>query len=356
MENPTPKDLAYFFPPEWHQHKATWLSYPHNESSFPERLNEIYKPFFSFVKVLSQYEKVYINAGKLDLIPRIAKQLEIFEIPPEKVKILPHPTNDAWCRDHGGAFLINKNPTIEKPKAIVNWKYNAWGEKYSYDLDNNIPLLMGDFLQLPVFNPNIVMEGGAVDFNGAGTVLTTESCLLNKNRNPHLSKKQIEKYLFEYYGLEQVFWLKEGIMGDDTDGHIDDLTRFVAEDKVITMIEANKSDVNYLVLKENLKLLKSFRFLNHKPLEVIELPMPEAVIWKGERLPASYANFYIANKVVIVPTFYSKNDIIALETLQKCFPEREIVGIDATALIWGLGTFHCLSQQEPEPLLFLTYL
>ncbi|MNL13582.1 putative agmatine deiminase [compost metagenome] len=191
------------------------------------------------------------------------------------------------------------------------------------------------------------MEGGSVEFNGAGTILTTTACLLNENRNPGLSKEEIEHYLLEFYGAEQVLWLGDGIVGDDTDGHIDDITRFVNEDTVLTVVESNPLDENYLLLQENLEALKAMRLLNGKPLNIVKLPMPSPVIHEDTRLPASYANFYIANAAVIVPTFRDVNDEIALEIIREVFPDRKVVGIDSTDIIWGLGSFHCLSQQEP---------
>ena len=255
------------------------------------------------------------------------------------------PTNDAWCRDHGPAFVIN--PGAPQPKAIVNWKYNGWGGKYPAELDTTIPARIGEKLGLPVFHPGIVMEGGSVDFNGKGTLITTTSCLLHPNRNPGLSQKTIEKYLMDYYGVEQVLWLGEGIEGDDTDGHVDDLTRFVNEDTVITMVEHNRTDTNYKPLKDNIKLLNSFRLINGKQLNVIELPMPEPLYYQDQRLPVSYANFYIANAGVMVPVFNCKQDQPALDILSSCFKDRPVIGIDSVEIIWGLGSWHCLSQQEP---------
>jgi len=199
-----------------------------------------------------------------------------------------------------------------------------------------------------VYNPGIVMEGGSVDFNGNGTLITSTSCLLNKNRNPHLNQKEIENYLYNFYGVDQILWVADGIIGDDTDGHIDDTVRFVNSDTVITVIESNKQDENYQLLQTNLKQLKGMRLLNDKQLNIVELPMPDAVIYEDQRLPASYANFYISNKHVIVPTFRSEKDDQALQIISECFPNRETVGIDSTDIIWGLGSFHCLSQQEPS--------
>lgn len=257
-----------------------------------------------------------------------------------------NPTDDAWCRDHGPAFLIN--PEATPPKIIVDWGYNAWGDKYPpYDQDDVIPSRIGEQLSIPVVSPGIVMEGGSVDFNGLGTVLTTTSCLLNPNRNPHLSQHEIEGFLRRFYGVSNILWLGEGIVGDDTDGHIDDITRFVNEDTVVTVIEHDAHDENYAPLQENLKLLNKMRLEDGRNLNVIELPMPGAVYYDSTRLPASYANFYISNKYVVVPTFRDKADEVALEILQKCFPDRQVVGLDSTDIIWGLGSFHCLSQQEP---------
>jgi agmatine deiminase len=263
-----------------------------------------------------------------------------------KVEFFFHPTNDAWCRDHGPAFLIN--PNAEQKKVIVDWGYNAWGDKYPpYDLDDVIPTLIGKHYNLPVYNPGIVMEGGSVEFNGNGTLMTSTACLLNPNRNPHLNQQQIEEYLINYYGVEQILWVDEGIIGDDTDGHIDDTVRFVNEDTVLTVIEENQADENYDLLQHNLKQLQGMRLLNGKQLNIVELPMPDEVVYDEQRLPASYANFYIANKSVIVPTFRCAKDEKALQIIQQCFPGREVVGIDSTEIIWGLGSFHCLSQQEP---------
>jgi agmatine deiminase len=264
----------------------------------------------------------------------------------ERVHFFHHPTNDAWCRDHGPAFLIN--PEHEQPKVIVDWGHNAWGGKYPpFDLDDVIPTLIGNAYDVPVYHPGIIMEGGSVDFNGAGTLITSTSCLLNPNRNPKLNQQEIERYLMDYYGVRQILWVDEGIIGDDTDGHIDDTVRFFNADAVMTVIEHNARDPNYDLLKRNLKQLEAMRLLNGSSLQIVELPMPDPIYYNGQRLPASYANFYISNLHVIVPTFRSKKDDLAMEIIQRCFPERKVMGIDSTDIIWGLGSFHCLSQQEP---------
>jgi len=343
----TPKSLGYQFPAEWAKHRATWLSWPHKEASWPGKIHAIYPIYAEFIKAVATGEQVHINVVDEEMKQRALQHLQAVGANLSAVHFHLFPTNDAWCRDHGPAFVIN--PKAVEQKAIVKWNYNAWGEKYPpHDLDNEIPVRIAQYLQVPMFRPGIVMEGGAVDFNGKGTVLTTTSCLLNPNRNPHLSQAQIEQYLADYYGIEQVLWLGDGIVGDDTDGHVDDITRFVNPHTVVTVVEYDKSDENYKPLQENLKVLQTMRLLNGKQLDIIELPMPDAVIYDNMRLPASYANFYIANSVVIVPTFRCDKDEQALEILQKCFLDREVIGLDCTDIVWGLGAFHCLSQQEPE--------
>jgi agmatine deiminase len=342
----TPREAGYYFPAEWEKHTATWLSWPHKEASWPGKIQSIYPSYLNFIKVLSKDEMVNINVNDEDMRSHVSSMLTESDINLDKISFYIHPTNDAWCRDHGPAFLIN--PDAEPKKIIVDWNYNAWGNKYPpFDLDDIIPTLIGQKLSVPVFHPGIIMEGGSVEFNGEGTLLTTTACLLNKNRNPELGQKEIENYLVNYYGVEQILWLEDGIVGDDTDGHIDDLARFFNSDSLITVIEENKNDENYFVLQENLKKLKTFRLLNDKQINIVELPMPDPVYYQDQRLPASYANFYIANNKVIVPLFKCPQDEKALDIVQQCFPDRNIIGLDSVDLIWGLGSFHCLSQQEP---------
>lgn len=327
-------------------HEATWLSWPHKEASWPGKIDAIYPNYSLFVKYLAQSEKVRINVVDEAMQTSATSHLVKAGVNMDQVSFYLHPTNDAWCRDHGPAFLIN--PAAEQKKVIVDWNYNAWGNKYPpYDLDDVIPTLIGKHFDIPVYHPGIIMEGGSVEFNGSGTILTSTSCLLNPNRNKHLNRDQIEKYLFDYYGANQVLWVEEGIVGDDTDGHIDDTIRFVNEDTVLTVVESNTQDENYTLLQDNLAQLKKMRLLNGKQLNIIELPMPEAVIYENQRLPASYANFYISNKYVIIPTFKSAMDDKALSIISEAYKNREVVGIDSTDIIWGLGSFHCLSQQEP---------
>lgn len=351
----TPAELGFRFPAEFEKQRAMWLSWPHKEASWPGKIHTIYAPYCEFILRVAACQDVCINVADSNMENYALYQLLHCEyaqkIPTideilKRISFYYHPTNDAWCRDHGPAFIVNSK-TGEK--AIVDWGYNAWGDKYPpYDLDDNIPTLIGEKLGLKVFYPSIVMEGGSVEFNGKGTLLTTTACLLNKNRNPHLNQQQIEMYLSDYYGVHQILWLGDGIVGDDTDGHIDDITRFVNEDTVVTVIEENKTDENYHLLQENLSALKKMRLANGKQLNIVELPMPKPVIYDEQRLPASYANFYIANSTVIVPTFRdTMNDTKAIDILSQCFADRAVVGIDSTDIIWGLGSFHCLSQQEP---------
>lgn len=343
----TPKSQGYYFPAEFDPHEATWLSWPHKEESWPGKITEIYPYYAEFISVLSHSEKVRINVADQAMKAFALKYIKQTKANLNQIEFYVHPTNDAWCRDHGPAFLIN--PEAEQKKVIVDWGYNAWGDKYPpYDLDDVIPTKVGESLGLPVFHPGIVMEGGSVDFNGKGTVLTSKLCLLNKNRNPQLSQTEIEQYLRDFYGVEQVLWVDDGIVGDDTDGHIDDTVRFANEDTVVTVVEENKDDENYEILQTNLRQLQTMQLSDGRPLKIIELPMPSPVMYDGQRLPASYANFYITNKSVVVPTYRCENDAKAIAILQECFPNREVIGIDSTEIIWGLGSFHCLSQQEPK--------
>lgn len=342
----TPKQLGYYFPAEFASHRATWLSWPHKEDSWPGKIHSIYPYYARFVKELTLSEQVCINVSDESMRHFAIGCLQQAGVDLEKVKFYFHPTNDAWCRDHGPAFLVNPNAT--QKKIVVDWNYNAWGNKYPpYDLDDVVPTLIAKELGLPVYYPGIIMEGGSVDFNGAGTLITSESCLLNPNRNPHLNREQIEEYLYSYYGVDQILWVKDGILGDDTDGHVDDTVRFVNEDTIIVVVEEDSNDENYQLLQKNLGDLKRMRLLNGKQMNIIELPMPDEIFYEGQRLPASYANFYIANTTVIVPTFRGKKDQTALDIISGCFRERKVIGIDSTEIIWGLGSFHCLSQQEP---------
>lgn len=342
----TPKKLGFFFPPEWDLHHAVWLSWIHNQNSFFYNMDRVIFQYSEFIKELSKSEIVRINVNGEKMKNFAIKKLLKHQVDLSKVEFFFHKTNDAWCRDYGPAFLVNVN---KSKKIIVNWDYNSWGNKYPpFYFDNNIPKLIAEKLNIPIISPKIVIEGGSVEFNGRGTILTSRCCLLNYNRNPHLNQIQIEKLLCEYYGQDQILWISNGIIGNDTDGHIDEMIRFVNYNTVLVSIEENKYDGNYFILQNNLKELKQFRFLNGDYLNIIELPLPKKLIVNGVRLPASYSNFYIANHAVIVPTFQNKNDDKALNIIQSCFPNRKVIGMNSIDIILGLGSFHCLTQQEPK--------
>ncbi|MDF0694084.1 agmatine deiminase family protein [Aquirufa ecclesiirivi] len=343
----SPKERGFFFPAEWHPHEATWITFPHNDHSWQgDKLSNMYPEYFALIKAISQGEKVKINVNHEALKDFILGELLTYKIDPQQVELFIRPTNDAWCRDHGPAFLI-KNDSSER--LLIDWGYNAWGGKYPpFDADDQIPQAIAQDLGIEFQSPGIIMEGGSVEFNGKGTVLTSRSCLLNPNRNPHLNQAQIENYLKAYYGVDQVLWVSDGIVGDDTDGHIDDTVRFVNENTVITMVEPNVEDENHAVLAQNLSELKEMRLLDGSPLNIIEIPMPEAVVIDDFRAPGSYANFYICNAAVIVPIFDCPQDALALDILSQLFTDRPLIGLSAREIIWGQGSFHCLTQQEPK--------
>ena len=343
----TPQELGFYFPAEWEKHDSTWITFPHNDHSWQgDKLEEMYPEYFALIKAISVGEMVNIQVNDAELAAFIQSQYSVYGIDANQIRLHIQPTNDAWCRDHGPAILVNRN---NSERLIVDWGYNAWGGKYPpFDSDNESPSRIADILGLPKVTPGIIMEGGSVDFNGAGTVLTSRSCLLNPNRNPHLSQSEIEQYLCAYYGVEQVLWVSDGIVGDDTDGHIDDTVRFVNADTVIAMVEPNVADENHAVLAQNLAELKSMRLLNGQPLNIVEIPMPAAVVIDEFRAPGSYANFYISNAAVIVPIFDCEQDEFALKTIAQFFPDRPVIGLSAKKIIWGQGSFHCLTQQEPS--------
>ncbi len=347
----TPKEQGFYMPAEWATHQATWLSYPHNEDSWPGKIQTIFPSYHIFIKTLAEDEDVHINVDDQFMQDHVHEQLKAIGTDMARIHFHQFPTNDAWCRDHGPAFLLNRQDPSRH--AIVNWNHNAWGGKYPYELDTQIPLHIFHHLAetdkaLELFEPGIVMEGGSIDVNGVGDLLTTTSCLLNPNRNPQLNRDQIEDYLRSYYGVDNIIWLADGIVGDDTDGHVDDLSRFIDEDTIITAVEEDIWDENYDALQRNLKALNSCRLANGKQPTIVELPMPDMVFYDNQRIPASYANLYIANNKVIFPTYRCLTDNQAAYTLEACFPDREIVGIDSTDIVWGLGSFHCLSQQMPS--------
>ena len=348
VQTSTPKSLGYRMPAEWEPHAATWFTWPRPEGiSFPDKYDSVPPVYANLIRELVKVEEVNINVWDAKMEECVRGLLRKEKTPLERVRFHHFPAYEPWCRDHGPIFLVREQ-NEKHERAIVDWGYNAWGGKYPpFDLDDAIPQHVAKVRGLPLFSPNIVMEGGSIEVNGCGTLLTTESCLLNPNRNLHLSKAEIEKYLCDYLGVTNVLWLGDGIVGDDTDGHIDDMSRFVNPTTVVTIVEEDPGDANFEILQENLKRLQKMRDEKNRPLRIVEIPMCGVIEYEGQRLPASYANFYIANKIVLVPTYRHKNDSIALEILQKEFPDRRVIGIDSTELIWGLGSFHCISQQEP---------
>jgi agmatine deiminase len=348
MSAPTPAQLGFRLPAEWEPHRGTWLTWPRPDGiSFPDRYFAVPPVYAKFIRQLVQTEEVNICVWDADTEVWVRELLMENNTPLERVLFHHFPAYEPWCRDHGPMFLVRENNGVRE-RGIVDWAYNAWGGKYPpFDLDDAIPQHIAFLRQLPMFSPGIVMEGGSIDVNGRGTLLTTESCLLNPNRNPHLSREQIEQYLREYLGVTNILWLGEGIVGDDTDGHVDDLARFVDRSTVVTVVEEDPADPNYQILQDNLRRLLGMRDEEGNILRIVQLPMPGTVECQGQRLPASYANFYLANGIVIVPTYRDPNDSEALAVLRRVLPDRRVIGIDSTDLIWGLGSFHCISQQEP---------
>jgi Peptidylarginine deiminase and related enzymes len=341
----TPAALGFRMPAEWEPQEAIWLSWPHNYDSWPGKFRPVPYNFANIVSAITRFEPVRINAAK-KLQARARRLCERADANLDRVTFHDHPTNDAWCRDHGPIFVKH---TKTGEVALTDWAYNAWGGKYPpYDLDNEIPPSIEKVTGLRRFVNDMVLEGGSIDVNGQGALLTSEQCLLNPNRNPHLTKEQIEQNLRDYLGVTDIYWLGEGIVGDDTDGHIDDMSRFFKADGIITCVEPNKKEKNHTILAENLARLKKFRTPAGKKFDIVELPMPRPFGFNRQRVPASYANFLIVNGGVLVPTFRQPGpDARAIEIIQGCFPDREVVGVDCYHLIWGLGTLHCISQQQP---------
>ena len=351
MDKPTPAELGYFMPAEWQRHSATWLTWPKDPLTWPDRVPQVEEIFLEMMAVLSPHEVVNLLIDDVETEAVVRQRCDF----PGAGNIRFHqiPTVDSWIRDYGPNILVSAT----KKLAYNDWIFNAWGNKYEeLKRDNGIPAILEQQLGVPRFQPGIVMEGGSIEVNGAGVVMTTEQCLLNPNRNPQLDRATIESYLRNYLGARAVLWLDEGIVGDDTDGHIDDIARFVAGDTIVCALEEDPADANYELLQDNLKRLQAARNLDGRSFEIVTLPMPGIVAASDDtssraldRLPASYANFYIANQVVLAPIFGHANDARALETLQRVFPERRVVGINCEPLVWGMGTIHCVSQQQPDP-------
>ncbi|MDD4252682.1 MAG: agmatine deiminase family protein [Methanoculleus horonobensis] len=339
-----PAASGYRMPAEWEPHDAVWLSWPHDRETFPD-LAAVEGIYVEIIAALRGSETVDLLVTGEAMRTRIEAMLEEEGVDTGGIRFHLANYADVWFRDYGPTFLVNRKTGN---LVMVNWTFNAWGNKYAELMeDSRIPLAMNREMELPLFTPGIVLEGGSIEVNGCGTVITTEACLLNPNRNPHLAREEVEAYLEAYLGAGHVIWLKQGIAGDDTDGHVDDIARFVNPTTVFCALEENEDDENYAVLQENYEILLSSTDQDGNLLTVIPLPMPGRV-GGAERLPASYANFYIGNTVVLVPVFKHPNDRIAVARIQQVFPDREVVGIDCTAMVAGFGAVHCISQQQPS--------
>ncbi len=349
-------------PAEWHRHSATWLTWPKDPKTWPDRVPQVEEIFLQMMAALAPHEIVNLLVDDEETAQTVRRRCRFSGA----ANICCHQirTVDSWIRDYGPNFIANDKGGL----AYNDWKFNAWGNKYEeLKQDDSIPARLESLLNVPRFEPGIVMEGGSLEVNGAGCVLTTEQCLLNPNRNPHLTKDELEQHLKNYLGVEKVLWLGDGIVGDDTDGHIDDIARFVAPNVIVCAVEEDPEDANYKLLQDNLHRLQTMTDVKDHPFEIVTLPMPVAVgdarpgspagqpRWGGstdnrnlDRLPASYANFYIANNVVLVPIFGHSNDRLALDIIQRVFPDRRALGINCEPLVWGMGTIHCVTQQQPE--------
>jgi len=350
-----PRECGYRMPAEFEPHEATWLAWPHNPETWPGRLKYIPPIWIQMIKPLHVHEMVHVCVNDAAMEKDVQAILKRHDIG-RNVTLHQIPTNDAWARDHNAVFVTRTapNPLLNKEGAkgevlATDWIFNSWGQKYGpCDLDDVVPQHVAKYLNISCVEPGIVLEGGSIDVNGKGTLLTTEQCLLNKNRNPHLKKVEIEQYLKDYLGVTNILWLGDGIVGDDTDGHVDDIMRFVGPDTIVTAVEEDPADENYKPLQDNLKRLQSMKDQDGRPFKIVTIPMPGPVEYDGQRLPASYANFYIANGVVLVPIYNHANDQRALDTLQKLFPARRVVGINCVEMVWGLGAIHCVTQQQPK--------
>jgi agmatine deiminase len=343
----TPAALGYRMPAEWEPHAATWLSWPRPDGiSFPDAYLKVQPALAKMVDALADSEPVHINVCDAAHEASVRNAFLKHNTRHSHVTFHRIPINEPWCRDHGPIFVTrDAAPRL----AVIDWDYNAWGWKYPpFDDDDDVPTRVADVLGLPIHAPGMVLEGGSIDVNGTGTLLTTKSCLLNPNRNPDLTQAGIEQRLMAYLGVKKILWLGDGIEGDDTDGHIDDLTRFIDESTVVTVVEEDEDDANFAPLRDNRALLEKMTTADGAELTVLEMPMPRKIARDGQRLPASYANFYIANQVVLLPTYSDAHDKWAVAVLTKAFPGRTVVAIDCRELIWGLGAFHCLTQQQPK--------
>ena len=342
--NAPPSDLGYRMPAEWEPHQSTWISWPHNEETWPHELAEVEATMANVVKVLSRSETVRINVNSGEQQRRAVAALDEVGAVGD-VRFHTVPTNDAWVRDYGPIFVTSAKGLL----AATVWGFNSWGGKYPpYVLDDAAGTKMAEALDVPVYNGDMILEGGSIEVNGQGVLVTTESCLLNENRNPHLDRVEIENRLRRFLGIRQIVWLRAGIAGDDTDGHIDDVARFVSPNTMVAALPSDAGSDDYDVLLDGIERLRSTSLERGESIEVHELPMPAPITINNDRMPATYANYYVGNRTVIVPTYDDPNDERAISILRRSFPTRDVMGINCRELIWGLGAFHCLTQQVPH--------
>ncbi len=346
----TPRELGFRMPAEWAPHEATWIAWPHNPEDWPGRFQPIPWVYCEIVRALARVERVEVLVNDEAAEKRARAMLRRSGADLAQVRFHRWPTNRIWTRDSGPIFVQNEQGEL----GITDWRFNAWAKYPDWQYDDALPAQAAELLHLPAWQPTIgerrvVLEGGSIDTNGAGVLLTTEECLLSdvQARNPGLTREQLERVFHDYLGIDRVLWLNRGIAGDDTHGHVDDITRFVGENTIVTAVEPNRADENHEPLAENLDRLHVARNAQGEPFEVVALPCPAPVVFDGERLPASYANFYIANGLVLVPTFNDPRDRIALQTLAEVFPRHTVQGIHCGDFIWGLGALHCMTQQQP---------
>jgi agmatine deiminase len=345
-DSPSPRSLGYAMPAEWAPHRATWLAWPHNLETWPTQLERVRDIWIQMVAALSPHEQVHLLVNDERIEQEVSARLKLARVAMANVTLLKIPTVDVWMRDYGPTFVTRDSR--EQPLAFNDWIFNGWGGKYQeYFDDERVAREMASLLKVPVFTHPLVLEGGSIDVNGAGTLLITEQCLLNENRNPQLSRAEIEEFLKSALGVDCIVWLGEGIVGDDTDGHIDDIARFVDPTTVACILEANSQDENYEYLQDNYERLKHATDQNGNKFSLVTLPCPAPVYYEGSRLPASYANFYIANGVVLVPVFDDPNDGKAVGILQEVFTDRKVIGMRCDDVVAGLGAIHCVTQQEP---------
>lgn len=347
---------AFRMPAEWEPHESTWITWPHDPEIWPNDLSEVQAGFARMVAALARSELVRINVWDAAEEEQARQLLQAHGVR-GNVQFHHVPTNDEWCRDYGAIFVVQSAGDNAAPAgqaraapslAATCWRFNSWGDKFPpYNLDAQVARRMAETIGVPCLDGGMVLEGGSIEVNGEGVLLTTASCLLNPNRNPHLTRRDIEEKLGALLGIKQVVWLKGGLLDDRTDGHIDNVARFVSPDTLVAPLEDDPTRQNYGPLQENVVVLQSMVNQRGEPFRVVPLPTPPRLIVEGQEAPASYANFYIANRVVLVPCFHHENDQRAMETLRRCFPDREVVGVDALAIIQGEGAFHCLTQQVP---------